>query len=330
MVDHLWYPVPGSATPKQRLQQVRQALKRHQWLVWLIAGVLALLISWGPWLGGVGFLPLGISLAGLIMVVTVDGWQGVLGLLKRSVQWRVSLRWYALAFLLPAVLALVALGLHTLFGGQPPSMAVYSRLWLSLPLYVAVAILNPLAGPVGQEVLGLRGYGLSKMHVQAGALGASLIIGSFWGLWHLPEFFDPNSPQSALGWGFYPPYVLLEIAISIIITWVYNHTRESVLVSAILMNMAFNFWWAALLTQASSTSGREFPPLDPQVFGWNIALTVLLALILVVLTRGRLGEGPRPPAAVPTPLPLGTPGPELPGPASGEQPVARAQSGSID
>lgn len=300
MVDNLWHPAPGSATPKQRLQQVRQALKRHEWLVWLIAGVLALLISWAPYLAGVGFFPLGISLAGLIVVVTVDGWQGVLGMLKRSVQWRASLRWYAVAFLLSAVLALAALGLHVLFGGQPPSWAVYMRLWPSLPLYVAVAILNPLAGPVGQEVLGLRGYALPKLHAQVGSLGASLLIGSFWGLWHLPEFFDPSSPQSALGWGFYLPFVLLEIAISTIITWVYNHTRESVLISAILMNMAFNFWWAALLSQASPASRREFPPLDPQVFGWNIALTVLVALILVVLTHGQLGHLDQPPAAVPT------------------------------
>jgi membrane protease YdiL (CAAX protease family) len=288
-------PASGAATLKQRLQQGRQALKQRPGLIWLIAIVLALLISWAPWyLGGDGYFPLGLSLAGLIMVVMVDGWRGLGGLLKRSGRLRASWRWYAVAVLLPAGLAVAGLGLHVLVGGGGYTLfsapLFQSRLWLSLLMYTVVAILNPLAGPVGQEVLGLRGYALPKLHAQVGALWASLIIGSFWGLWHLPEFFDPNAPQSALGWAFFLPFVVLEIAISMIVTWVYNRTRESVLVSAILMNIAFNFWWAALLSQAPADSRREFPPLDPQAFGWTIALTVLAAAIVLVLTHGRLGE----------------------------------------
>lgn len=302
MIDHLSQPASSRVTLKQRLQQGRQALKRRPGWVWLIAVVLALLISWAPWyLGGDGYFPLGLSLAGLIVVVLVDGWRGLGGLLKRSGRVRASWRWYAVAVLLPAGLAMSALGLHVFVGGGGDHTFLgvplfQNRLWLSLLMYTVVAILNPLAGPVGQEVLGLRGYALPKLHGQVGALWASLIIGVFWGLWHLPEFFDPNAPQSALGWGFFLPFVLLEIAISMIVTWVYNRTRESVLVSAILMNIAFNFWWAALLSQAPAATRREFPPLDPQLFGWNIGLTVVVALIVLVVTHGRLGEGVEVPA----------------------------------
>lgn len=297
MIDKLSQPATSRVTLKQRLQQGRQALKRHPGWVWLIAIALALLISWAPWyLGGNGYFPLGLSLAGLIVVVMVDGWRGLGGLLKRSGRLHASWRWYAVAVFLPAGLAVVALGLHVLVGGGGGHTFLgvplfQNRLWLSLLMYTVVAILNPLAGPVGQEALGLRGYALPKLHAQVGALWASLLIGVFWGLWHLPEFFDPTAPQSALGWGFFLPFVALEIAISMIVTWVYIRTRENVLVSAILMNVAFNFWWAALLSQAPAASRREFPPLDPQMFGWNIGLTVVAALILLVLTHGRLGEG---------------------------------------
>jgi membrane protease YdiL (CAAX protease family) len=73
--------------------------------------------------------------------------------------------------------------------------------------------------------------------------------------------------------------VLLLISLSVIITWVFNHTRGSLL-QAILLHTAIN--WSQLLT------GALFPAAGTNEVGPLVAFG-LTALVLVVATRVRLG-----------------------------------------
>lgn len=76
-----------------------------------------------------------------------------------------------------------------------------------------------------------RGFALPRLQASLSALNASLLLGVLWGIWHLPLFFIPDSFQSNLPLA---RFLLATIAMSIISTWVFNHTHGSVLLVAIL------------------------------------------------------------------------------------------------
>ena len=77
------------------------------------------------------------------------------------------------------------------------------------------------------EEVGWRGFALSRLQKDYFALGATLLVGILWGLWHLPLFFWKNNPMSH-----YPflPWFLGTLAISFVYTWLYNRSSGSLLV----------------------------------------------------------------------------------------------------
>jgi hypothetical protein len=57
---------------------------RNQIVIFIL---LSSIISWLPWyIGGSGFFAWGPSLAGLITVLAVDGWQGFIAMLRRHLR----------------------------------------------------------------------------------------------------------------------------------------------------------------------------------------------------------------------------------------------------
>jgi len=158
------------------------------------------------------------------------GWAGVRDLLKSIVRWRVGLRWYALALLLPVAITLVALYLNALFGGTAPTAADFAALY-TLPLvFLSTALIN---GPFTEEP-GWRGYLLPRLQSKYTPLVASLIVGVIWASWHLPLLVsDPTGQRPPL------QFFVVVVAQSVVFTWVYNGTRGSVLL-VILMHGAYN------------------------------------------------------------------------------------------
>ena len=47
---------------------------------------------------------------------------------------------------------------------------------------------NLLSGPLGEEI-GWRGFALMELQKKHSPLKASIIIGFWWGMWHLPIWF---------------------------------------------------------------------------------------------------------------------------------------------
>ena len=139
---------------------------------------------------------------------------------------------------------------------------------------------------VGEE-LGWRGYSLPKLLTGRSALSASLILGVLWGAWHLPTFFVPGAPQYGLP---FSAFVLLTIAYSVVFTWVYLHTRGSVLI-------------ATLLHGAINLSQGILGGIDPAREYWLlVAVYGVAALALVVAAGPNLYHKLRAPAEVPTAL----------------------------
>lgn len=153
------------------------------------------------------------------MAAVTGGKSAVKQLLGRVVLWRVGARWYVIALGLPTVLALAAAGLYYLFDASRP-FQIGAVSVLDFIVFVLV---------VGEE-LGWRGYALPLLLEKRSALMASLILGVLWGLWHLPTFLVPGTPQYGLP---LPAFVLLTVEYSILMTWVYLHTKGSVLIATL-------------------------------------------------------------------------------------------------
>jgi hypothetical protein len=201
---------------------VRGLVRRHPLIAFF---VLAYLLTWwiypllrfSPLLGIFGLF--GPALAAIIMAAVTGGKPGVKALLSRVVRWRVGLPWYLIALGLPTVLSIATAGLGYLLGASE-SIQVGALTVLELVLFVLV---------VGEE-LGWRGYALPLLLEKRSAVTASLILGALWGLWHLPTFLVPGTPQYGLP---LTAFVLLTIEYSILMTWVFLHTLGSVLIATL-------------------------------------------------------------------------------------------------
>jgi CAAX protease family protein len=197
-------------------------VKKHPLIAFF---VLAYLLTWwiypllkfSPLLGIFGLF--GPALAAIIMAAVTEGKSGVKALLSRVVRWRVGVRWYVIALGLPTVLSLATAGLYYLLGASQ-FLQVGALTIFDLVLFVLV---------VGEE-LGWRGYALPRLLEKRSAVTASLILGVLWGLWHLPTFLVPGTPQYGLPLS---AFVLLTIEYSILMTWVYLHTLGSVLIATL-------------------------------------------------------------------------------------------------
>ena len=92
-------------------------------------------------------------------------------LLRRITHWRVPMRWYAVAILLPfAIRAVAAIGTSIEFR---PAEEI-----------ARVALLMLLLVPF--EEIGWRGFALPRLERRFPPFVASLIVAGIWALWHLP------------------------------------------------------------------------------------------------------------------------------------------------
>lgn len=267
-------------------------LKKYQILFFF---ALTFIISWYPWYtGGHGYKAAGPSYAGLIVVAIVGGWKGIVEMLRRLVRWRVGIVWWAVALLGPPALVLFAIGLHVLLGGEAPSFLMWRQEAHMLPALVLI-LLSPFGGPGGEEPFGWRGYAQPRLQEKWGRWGplmTSLIIGLIWAVWHLPEFYNPKSTQYALGiWGLVP-LIIMEIANSIIMTWLYIKTGGSVLVAGVLFHLMLDISGSTMLVDFTVTgmrAGEVIPPADTNLIIMQAAVMSAAAILLIVATRGRLG-----------------------------------------
>ncbi|MCP4422174.1 MAG: CPBP family intramembrane metalloprotease [Chloroflexi bacterium] len=268
--------------------------KQHQISLFF---VLTFVLSWFPWYAGIApeVMAMGPSLAAFIVVLIIGGKRGFVDLLRPFGRWRASLGLWGIAVLGTAVLYLLGLSVHLLLGGESPPFIMLREELNLIPLYLVMVVLMPWNGPVGEE-FGWRGYALPKLQNKYGPLVASLVIGAIWGIWHLPSFFAPlgviSALVSALGFGFIVPYTLGTIANSIFMTWLYNKTKASALIAGIVWHAAIDFWAPILLSDSSLVAAREgthLPTIVPTLYLTVLAVQVIVAIILTIATKGKLG-----------------------------------------
>ena len=189
--------------------------------------------------------------------------------------WRVNGRWYLFVLVgFPIIFVGGSTAIYVALTGETIALGVLSeRVWIAL-FFLAFQILTAGLG----EELGWRGFALPRLQDQYNALIASLVIGFFWALWHLPLFFQPDSYQAQMG----PVIYLIDgFTLSILFTWVYNSTGGSVLIAALLHGV-FNTT-LVLYPHEGELDIAEFPYL----MGVSRSVLMLVIAVLIVAVYGR-------------------------------------------
>jgi uncharacterized protein len=223
----------------------------------------------------------GPTLAAYIMFRITEGREGWLRLRGRVRQLHVGWRWYM--FILLGIPAVMLLGILVLPGALASFQGFPKYFLVSYPFLFILVFFG--GGPLGEEI-GWRGFALPRMQSRFGPLKATLLLSVFWAFWHFPEFFSSaqlGGPGTGLS-AFYihlPIFLLMVVALAIIMAWVFNHTGGSVFI-AILLHASFDTFGSAVqpLFSAPMVSGTNLP------FALGM---VVLAIPILILTRGRLG-----------------------------------------
>ncbi len=293
----------NEAVQPARPRSLRGLLRRHplaSYFVLAFAGTWLVLLL--PLLGGngLGLLPYtlpdvatmllfvlvstfcGPTLAAYIVTAAESGKPGVRAFMRRYAIWRVGIQWYFVAIFGFLILFLISV---TISLGTAPLVALVDQWQLLFTMFLPTFLLFAVLGVFGEEP-GWRGFALPRLQQRYGPVRGSAILAFLHGLWHFPAFFvagalAPFSPLS------FTTFLLVAIAGTFMYTWIYNNTRESILL-AILTHAASNAAsglvnnLAQAAPSASSVQSANGDWVNVLVFwGW--------ALILIGLTRGRLG-----------------------------------------
>jgi uncharacterized protein len=99
-----------------------------------------------------------------------------------------------------------------------------------------------------------------------GPLGASLVIGLVWGVWHAPLFWMAGDFHADIPFGL---FLLQDVALSVVMTWLFNGTGGSLLL-------------IHLFHAASNTSIGVLPVLPQDTGGDLRPLRIAIVLLWVV------------------------------------------------
>ena len=253
--------------------------------------LLAFAITWVVWVPRAAGAPLGVvgqastwapAIAALLAAALTGGREALGDLGSRLVRWRVGWQWYLVVILGPAVFSLVVAAVYMMLGGSWSEAAPSTFREIPLLLLPIFLLILTLTDGLGEE-LAWRGFALPRLLSRYNALAASLILGVIWGVWHLPLVWTEGATlyQQSL-WLF-----LVDItAKSVLFTWVFLHSRGSVLI-AMLFHGATNLF---IVSPVVASTGDLTLPLLAAVAKW------VLILVLIVVAGPSLARGPRPEA----------------------------------
>jgi membrane protease YdiL (CAAX protease family) len=301
--------IPESSSPARFIRAVREhPLAAFLMILYPVSWVLflpALLGTEGFGLIGVdipaqvGILLVTIfGLTGVAFMVTriVDGKDGTRRLRRHYYQFRAGPQWYVLA-LLGAPVLLLCMGVAINGTG---AFTLIARNAAQIPtVYLVNVVLIAILISVWEEGAWLA-FVTARLQARLGALWASVLVAPLFGFIHFPLFLvtggliDNARPHGleVIEYAFYL-LVFFSVPVRIVMTWVYNSTRGSLPVVALLH--------ASIDTTASGAVLLAFyPAVDGRLLYVGIAI---VALVVVAATRGRLGYAATAPTAdVPTPV----------------------------
>lgn len=220
-------------------------VERHALLIFF---GLAFALSWSLWAPlwlptfGVQGLPVvpfhhalgafGPFAAAFIVTGLESGRVGMWELVQRLWLWRGRLGWVFVALLGPFVLLVAAMLAAWAIGGEALSLAGVgvSREFPQFSL-LGFLVYNVFTFGYGEET-GWRGYALPRLQVRYSALVATLLLTVGWALWHVPLFLY-RSGYTEMGLSGVGGWVLSLLTGAVLLTWLFNSSRGSLLVVAL-------------------------------------------------------------------------------------------------
>lgn len=202
-----------------------------------------------------------------------EGKKGIKKLLKPILNYKFNIVWYIFCLFSTALLSFTAIGISFSLGFTDFSFNELSKIYLIIPVFLFVLFFSVL----GEET-GWRGFALNKMQKKITPLLSSIIIGIIWGLWHLPLFFiEGNFHQLIPIWLF----LIQEIALSIVITLIYNKTNKSLL-SVHLFHAASNTTLGILPILPMNTNNILIPLYVIVILLSILAISIILSKSLTI------------------------------------------------
>jgi len=201
---------------------VKAFLKQHRLIAFF---VIAYALSWYPWILALvrgrtsGPNPLGPLVAGIVVTAIIYGRSGLREFFSRLVRWRVGVKWYAVALIVPVLVCLIAAAITFCFALRSQISVLSIEKMRELPdrfLFILLFI------GLGEEP-GWRGFALPHLQTKHSPLIASLILAPLWALWHLP-LIGNEFPLPIV-----PAFLLSIFGGTFAQTWLFNRTKGSVL-----------------------------------------------------------------------------------------------------
>ena len=191
------------------------------------------------------------GIVGIFMVWRHYGLKGLGSFFRRLTLWRAPMVWWL--FLVLGIPAVVYTG-----AALKGTIAFpFSPWYQALPALAMALFLGPL------EEFGWRGVALPLLQRKFAPFWAGLILGCIWAFWHVPSFMISGMPQNAWSVG---PYFLGIIAISVILTPLFNASKGSLLIAVLYHFNMMN-------------------PIFPDAQPYDFFLFVAAAVVIVWLNR---------------------------------------------
>ena len=197
------------------------------------------------------------GLSGIFLIWWHYGLKGLGGFFRRLILWRAPIHWWLFLLLGVPVIVYAAAAINGTINEPFP----FSPWYMVFPALVQSLLL----GPIGEE-FGWRGLALPLLQRNFAPFWASLILGITWATWHAPAFLLSGTPQSAWSFG---PFFLGLVAITVILTPLFNVSRGSLLI-AILYHL------------------HIMNPIFPDAQPWDNFLFAIAAVIIVFLNRRQM------------------------------------------
>lgn len=208
---------------------------------------LAYLLSWVIWLPlygqvfGLPVLPvlpfhhgigsLGPLLAAFITTYRFEGLNGVRRLAARCLSIRPVL-YLLVAFFSPFLLVVFSMLINMLVTGTCPQISeLFHTPEFPGFTFVQFFIFNLVFYGFGEET-GWRGFALPRIQQHLSPFVAALVMAVFWSIWHWPLFFYRPGMMAMDGAGIIGWFMSL-LTGSILLTWLYNRSKGSILICAI-------------------------------------------------------------------------------------------------
>jgi hypothetical protein len=194
------------------------------------------------------------GLSGIFLIWRHYGLNGLASFFRRLTLWRAPIQWWLFLLLGIPVIAYAAAAIKGTISDPFPFLPWY--------MVFPALVQSLLLGPMGEE-FGWRGVALPLLQRKFAPFWASLILGGVWAVWHAPAFLLSGTPQSAWSFG---PFFLGLIAITVILTPLFNASRGSLLI-AILYHL------------------HIMNPIFPDAQPWDSFLFATAAVVIVFLNR---------------------------------------------